>query len=91
MSTGARALAVLLPTETLLLDAGRIPPTHLHVQAIAQLLTFATTAPGPFKEATAKLDAPVRDKLEAAIRQAIGARASANAGAAKPQISLKAF
>lgn len=86
------ALAVLLPVQVMLLDPARQPPTQLHVNAVAQLLSFATSTPVAFKEATAKLDAPLREKLETSVRQAIGgASAGQSAQSAKPQISLRSF
>ncbi|KAH7108306.1 ARM repeat-containing protein [Auriculariales sp. MPI-PUGE-AT-0066] len=86
------ALAVFLPVEVMLLDPTRQPLSILHVHAVAQLLTFATTTPVAFKEAAAKLDQPVREKLETSVRQAIAGNASApSSQSAKPQISLKAF
>ncbi|CAG8614856.1 4159_t:CDS:10, partial [Acaulospora colombiana] len=50
------ALAVILPTLALLLDPSRSPPSSLHIQTVPILLSFATSAPGPFKEITDKLD-----------------------------------
>ncbi|EJD52751.1 ARM repeat-containing protein [Auricularia subglabra TFB-10046 SS5] len=86
------ALAVLLPVQVMLLDPARSPPSQLHVNAVAQLLSFATTTPVAFKEATAKLHAPIREKLETSVRQAIGgASAGQSAQSAKPQISLRSF
>ncbi|KZW00275.1 clathrin-coated vesicle protein [Exidia glandulosa HHB12029] len=86
------ALAILLPVEVMLLDPSKAPLSHLHVNAVAQLLSFATTTPVAFKEAAAKLDPVVREKLETSVRQAIGGgSAAAPSQSAKPQISLRSF
>jgi hypothetical protein len=89
---GAAALGVILPTLALLLDTSRSPPSPLHVQTIPIVLGLATSAPAPFKEVTEKLDATVRETLQAAVRQALAGRQQLSAqSSAKPQISLKAF
>jgi len=88
----ARVLGVLLPSIALLLDPSKSTPSSIHSNAVAQLLSFATTAPGAFREATSKMETNSRETLELSIRQAIDANSlNANASAAKPQISLKSF
>ncbi|KAG9047376.1 hypothetical protein FS837_002429 [Tulasnella sp. UAMH 9824] len=88
----ARLLGVLLPLCVLLLDPARSPPAPLHTRTISHLLSFATTSPAAFKEATGKLGAPEREKLETSIRQAVGgAKTAATEKAAKPAISLRSF
>ncbi len=88
-------MGVLLPTIALLLmtnppDQG--PVANLSSQTIAQLLSFATASPAAFKDAAAKLEAPVREMLEQSIRRAVGgSAAAAQQPAAKPQISLRSF
>jgi HEAT repeat-containing protein 5 len=63
--------------------------------SVKQLLTYATTSPVAFKEATAKLEVETRELLEVSIRKAVGgsgAGAQAQSQAAtKPQISLRSF
>jgi len=86
------ALAVLLPVEVMLLDPSKTPLSLLHVHAVTQLLTFATTTPVAFKEAAAKLDQPIREKLETSVRQALAGNSSgASSQTAKPTISLRSF
>ena len=89
---GVRVLGVLLPTMTLLLEPSESSPSSLHSQALAQVLSFASTSPAAFKEATSKLDQIMRERLEGSVRQALGVKSAANAQhAAKPQISLRSF
>lgn len=85
-------LGVLLPTIALLLDPSKTAPSPIHSLAVTQLLSFATTAPAAFKEATGKMDAAAKETLELSVRQALGANAaSTTQPAAKPQISLRSF
>ncbi|KAI0258392.1 clathrin-coated vesicle protein [Gloeopeniophorella convolvens] len=88
-----RALGVLLPTLTLLLDPSQPTPSPLHTQALNQLLIFASSSPVAFKEATAKLDQATRERLESAVRNVLSSKAAGTAAhqAAKPQISLRSF
>ncbi|KAJ3520851.1 hypothetical protein NM688_g9102 [Phlebia brevispora] len=86
-----RVLAVLLPTMTMLLEPAATPPPALHMQTIAQILTFATSSPLAFKEATMKLNAETRETLETSVRQALGGNKNAANDAHKPQISLRSF
>lgn len=86
-----RVLGVLLPTMTLLLDPNQTPPSALHTQTIAQVLTFATASPPAFKEATTKLPAELRETLETSVRQALGGKKNAGGEVHKPQISLRSF
>lgn len=103
---GPRLLGVLLPTISLLLPNNSSPPppptisttaTSITTQTTAQLLSFATTSPGAFKEAAGKLDQSTRELLENSIRRAMtgaGAGAGGVGGTGqtvKPQISLRSF
>jgi hypothetical protein len=91
----SRALGVLLPTISLLLlnnPPAQGPVANLSNQTIKQLLAFAAASPTAFKDAAAKLDAPIRELLEQSIRKAVSVNApSAAQPAAKPQISLRSF
>lgn len=92
LQTGIRLLGILLPTVSLILDPTSSPPSALHMQGVAQLLSYATSSPAVFKEATATLNPVMRETLERSIRQAVGNRGSAQGQqAAKPQISLRSF
>lgn len=85
-------LCVLLPTATLVLDPNCSSPSPLHTQGITHLLSYATSAPAAFKEATGTLPNTTRDILEISIRQAVGGMGGAKqAQATKPQISLRSF
>lgn len=90
-----RALGILLPTITLLLDpssTATVPKSKMQALAVTQALYFARASPAAFKEATEKMDAVAKEALEASVRQALGANAAAaTQAAAKPQISLKSF
>ena len=90
-----RALGILLPTISLLLDPASsttVPKSKLHTLAVTQALSFARASPAAFKEATEKMDLSAKEILEASVRQALGANAAATSQtAAKPQISLKSF
>lgn len=90
-SAEARLLGILLPTMALLLDPNQAPPSALHTQTIAQVLTFATASAQAFKDATAKLPADAREVLEASVRQALGGSRQAGGESHKPQISLRSF
>ena len=96
-SPGLNALGLLLPVLILLLDPGRKPPTVLHTMAVNQILSWATASPGPFKDATSRLEKEEREILEASVRQAVQdmqnpmSGASTNLATAKPQISLRSF
>ena len=75
-----------------MLDPNCSPPSILHTQGITHLLSYATSAPVAFKEATGTLPSTTRDKLEMSIRQAVGGMGGAKqTQAAKPQISLRSF
>ncbi|KAJ3549608.1 hypothetical protein NMY22_g815 [Coprinellus aureogranulatus] len=91
----SRALGVLLPTISLLLvnnPPAQGPVSVLSSQTIKQLLAFATASPAAFKDAAARLDAPVRELLEQSIRRAVGGNApAAPQPTTKPQISLRSF
>jgi HEAT repeat-containing protein 5 len=91
--SGTRILGILLPTIVLLLRPSEASPTTLHAQSVSQLLSFATSSPASFKEATGKLDPPARERLEQSIRKAVGNTMSSAGGhnAPKPQISLRSF
>lgn len=92
LSPGVRLLCVLLPTATLVLDPSCSPPSPLHAQGITHLLSYATSAPAAFKEATGTLSNTTRDVLETSIRQAVeGMGPAKQAQASKPQISLRSF
>jgi len=87
-----RLLCVLLPTATLVLDPNCSPPSTLHTQGITHLLSYATSAPVAFKEATGTLPNTMKDILEMSIRQAVGGMGGAKqTQATKPQISLRSF
>lgn len=89
---GVRLLCVLLPTATLVLDPNCSPPSPLHTQGITHLLSYATSAPTAFKEATGTLQNSTREVLETSIRQAVGGMGGAKQPqASKPQISLRSF
>lgn len=89
--SGPRLLGVLLPTMTLLLDPSQTPPSTLHTQTVAQVLSFATTSAPAFKEATTKLPADMKETLETSVRNAVGGRKAPTAESHKPQISLRSF
>lgn len=85
-------LCVLLPTAMLVLDPNCAPPSTLHTQGITHLLSYATSAPIAFKEATGTLPNAMRDILELSIRQAVeGMGGGKQTQTAKPQISLRSF
>lgn len=86
-----RLLGVLLPITTMLLNPTLVPPSSLHAQSTAQILSFAASSPVAFKEATGKLSAEDRETLETSVRQALGGSKAASAEAHKPQISLRSF
>ncbi|KAF9269100.1 clathrin-coated vesicle protein [Marasmius fiardii PR-910] len=88
-----RLLAVFLPTIALLLSESRTPTSPVVTLSIKQLLTYATSAPTSFKEATGKLDASTRELLEQSIRKTISNNGAApgTQSTQKPQISLRSF
>ncbi|ESK97884.1 clathrin-coated vesicle protein [Moniliophthora roreri MCA 2997] len=91
-----RLLGVLLPTISLLLSSSDATPSPVATISVKQLLTYATTAPIAFKEATGKLEPDTKELLEVSIRKAVGAGSGAGVqtqsqGAMKPQISLRSF
>ena len=90
VSSGARALGVIMPVLILLLDSSRQPPTPLHTQCVTQLLSLAAASPTAFKDATGRLEQSMKDTLETSVRQALGSKAQ-SAEPAKPQISLRSF
>jgi len=87
------ALGLLLPVLILLLDPGRKPLTVLHTMAVNQVLSWATISPGPFKDATSRLEAGDKEVLEASVRQAIHEvqNPTSTSPTVKPQISLRSF
>ncbi|KAF8889054.1 clathrin-coated vesicle protein [Infundibulicybe gibba] len=91
-----RVLGVLLPSVTLLLS-DNTPTPAVSAQAVAQLLSYASTAPIAFKEAAGRMDVGARERLERSVRRVVGgAQGGASggvggAGAGKPQISLRSF
>jgi HEAT repeat-containing protein 5 len=93
LHTGTRILGILLPTIVLLLRPSEASSTSIQTQSVSQLLSFATSSPASFKEATGRLDSPTRELLEHSIRKAVGNVASLAGGqnAPKPQISLRSF
>lgn len=92
VTPGPRLLGVLLPAMALLLDPSKTTPSLVHVQTIAHILSFATSAPVAFKEATGKMDQAAKETLEVSVRQALGgAGATASQQSARPQISLRSF
>ena len=89
---GTRLLGVLLPTLTTLLEPATSSPSALHTQAISQLLVFASASPNAFKDASTKLAAETRDRMQGAVREALSSHAPVTTTSnAKPQISLRAF
>ncbi|TDL16331.1 hypothetical protein BD410DRAFT_889780 [Rickenella mellea] len=86
-----RVLGVLLPAVVLLLDPSKSPPTPIHALTVSHILSFATSAPAAFKEATGKMDHAPRELLESPVHQALGNKATLSLPAAKPQISLRTF
>jgi len=87
-----RLLGVFLPTIILLLRPSETASTPIHTQSVTQLLSFATTSPVAFKDATGKLDPPTREALEQSVRRAVVSAASAGGqNKPKPQISLRSF
>jgi HEAT repeat-containing protein 5 len=76
---------------SLLLDPTQSPPSPLHTQTIAQVLSFATASAPAFKEATTRLPAELKETLETSVRQALGAKKGAASEVHKPQISLRSF
>ncbi|KAG8907510.1 hypothetical protein FRB99_003883 [Tulasnella sp. 403] len=87
----ARLLGVFLPVSVLLLDPSKSTLAPLHSNTIHQLLALVAASPAAFKEATAKLDAQGRERLEASIRQAVGGKEATSSQGVKPQISLRNF
>lgn len=82
----------MLPAIGILLDPGAPDLSPVHALAVSQLLTWATSAPAAFKEASGKLDASVKENLESSIRQALGVKSgNASQTSSKPQISLRSF
>lgn len=79
-----------MPVLILFLNPTRQPPTALHTQSVTQLLSLAAASPTAFKDATARLEPPVRETLETSVRQALGGKAT-SAEPARPQISLRSF
>ena len=79
-----------MPVLILFLDPSRHPATPLHTQGVTQLLSLAAASPAAFKDATGRLEPPMRETLEIAVRQALGSKASSSEPA-KPQISLRSF
>jgi hypothetical protein len=93
LHSGTRILSIFLPTIALLLRPSEASPTPIHTQSVSQLLSFATTSPASFKEATTRLDPPARELLEQSVRKAVSNTAASHGGqsAPKPQISLRSF
>jgi hypothetical protein len=90
---GSRMLGVFLPTITLVLSDSESPGgAPVRSQAIAQLLSYASSSPAAFKVAAEMLPAETREVLEQSIRRAVGGSNSAGSTTgAKPQISLRSF
>ncbi|KAF8558426.1 clathrin-coated vesicle protein [Imleria badia] len=86
-----RVLSIILPTVTFLLRPSQSPPSSAHSNAVAQLLSFATSSPVNFKEATAQLEPHTREILELSIRKAVEGPSTANQTTSRPQISLRSF
>lgn len=86
-----RVLSIILPTVTLLLRPSQSPPSSAHSSAVTQLLSFATSSPANFKEATAQLDSDIREILELSIRKAVEGPSTASQKTSRPQISLRFF
>ncbi|KAK1228476.1 hypothetical protein PQX77_008494 [Marasmius sp. AFHP31] len=88
-----RLLAVFLPTIALLLSDSQSSSAPIITLSVKQLLAYATSSPASFKDATGKLDAPIRELLEQSIRKALGNTTTATGAqqASKPQISLRSF
>ncbi len=88
----ARILGIIIPTLIFLLEPQAIKAVDslLHKASIKTLLSLATSAPQAFREATGKLDAERKTRLEAAIREALS---ESNPGSAarvdKPTIALR--
>ncbi|EIW85333.1 clathrin-coated vesicle protein [Coniophora puteana RWD-64-598 SS2] len=87
----SRLLGVILPTMTLCLRPSQSTLSPLHSITVKQLLSFATSSPDAFKEATNHLDVSAREPLEQSLRRALGGNGQGNQQAAKPQISLRSF
>ncbi len=79
-----------MPVLILILDPARQPATPLHTLGVTQLLSLAAASPAAFKDATGRLEPPLRERLETSVRQALGNRAAV-AEPTKPQISLRSF
>ncbi|PFH53326.1 hypothetical protein AMATHDRAFT_55203 [Amanita thiersii Skay4041] len=86
-----RALAILLPTLSLLLSGTHSASEPVRTQTVVQLLSYATAAPAAFKDATRKLDQSIQELLELSIRRAVGGTVTGNSATTKPQISLRSF
>lgn len=86
-----RLLGVLLPVMIMLLNPEQVPPSPLHAQATGQILSFATSSPTAFKDATGKLSTELKETLEMSVRQALGGTKPTSAEGHKPQISLRSF
>lgn len=99
----ARFLGVALPTLIFLVSSpsgqtrqsggdAASPMERLHSVVVNHLVSLATTAPQPFKEATGKLEAEQKEVLENAIREAIGGSSGGKATKdTKPTIALRSF
>lgn len=84
-------MGVFLPAAVLLLDPTRAPPSGLHTKVVTHLLSFAAASPQAFKDATGRLDAAVKETLEASVRQVVGSKTTSGGQTIKPQISLRSF
>ncbi|KAH7905717.1 armadillo-type protein [Hygrophoropsis aurantiaca] len=86
-----RTLGVIVPTITLLLRPAQMSLSPVHKNAVSQLLSFASSSPESFREATIRLDSTTRDLLEVSIRRTVEGHAITNQPTTKPQISLRSF
>jgi hypothetical protein len=84
-------LGALLPPIACLLSDDK--PHDVHAAVVSQLLSFATAAPGSFKEAVGLMHQEQKDRIEVSVRQAVADRykVSAQDAAVKPQITLRSF
>jgi hypothetical protein len=93
MSSGPRLLGALLPPISCLLQADDEKLGGVHMAAVSQILSFATSSPTAFKEAASLMNQEHKDLMESSIRQAVADKGKANtqASTSKPQIALRSF
>ncbi|QRV99686.1 HEAT repeat protein [Ceratobasidium sp. AG-Ba] len=88
-----RVLGALLPPIVCSLQNESDKTGPVHVAAVKQVLSFATSAPAAFKEVTGLMGQGQRAIMEKSLRQAIGDKGASDTPvlASKPQIALRSF